>query len=214
MRCRSLPAVTLFVIAACSAARSGAPPVAAPGQTSQPAGDRSLAYRAQMQLVVDDDEDLEPAVRSLAELASRLEGYVEARAPRSIVLRIPSARLEEAMAAVGAQGEISDRWISAEDVTDRRAELSIRAENLRAFQARLRELAGQGKTVGELLEVEKELARVSAELQVVEDELARLGSRVAYATLSVDLTTSVSPGPVGWVFYGLFAGVKWLFVWD
>jgi hypothetical protein len=37
---------------------------------------------------------------------------------------------------------------------------------------------------------------------------------VALATVRVDFERPVRPGPVGWVFYGLARGVKWLFVWD
>ena len=41
-----------------------------------------------------------------------------------------------------------------------------------------------------------------------------LSGRVAMATISVDLEEDVSPGPIGWIGYGIYRGVKWLFVWD
>jgi hypothetical protein len=30
----------------------------------------------------------------------------------------------------------------------------------------------------------------------------------------VDFARPVRPGPVGWVFYGLAKGIKWLFIWE
>jgi len=32
--------------------------------------------------------------------------------------------------------------------------------------------------------------------------------------LRVDFEKPVRPGPVGWVFYGLAKGIKWLFIWE
>ncbi|MBI4819025.1 MAG: DUF4349 domain-containing protein [Deltaproteobacteria bacterium] len=174
---------------------------------------RDLAYSAQVTLEVSDEADFEPTTLALAELAKSLGGYAETRTPSSIVLRVPTAKLDEALGKIGEKGEIAEKWISAEDVTDTKAELVVRAENLRKLEARLRELAAIGQTVTELLEVEKELARVSTELLVLEDKIRRLEQRVAFAIVSVSLSDAMSPGPVGWLFYGLFAGVRWLFVW-
>ncbi len=32
--------------------------------------------------------------------------------------------------------------------------------------------------------------------------------------VQLTLETPTSPGPVGWVFYGLYRGIAWLFVWN
>ena len=39
-------------------------------------------------------------------------------------------------------------------------------------------------------------------------------NQLTFATIAISLEESVTPGPVGWVFYGVYTGVKWLFVWD
>ncbi len=41
-----------------------------------------------------------------------------------------------------------------------------------------------------------------------------INSRVGMSTINLTLETPTRPGPVGWIFYGLYKGVYWLFVWD
>jgi hypothetical protein len=48
----------------------------------------------------------------------------------------------------------------------------------------------------------------------MEAQLRTLSQEVALATVEIQFRTESSPGPVGWLFYGVFQGVKWLFVWD
>ena len=79
---------------------------------------------------------------------------------------------------------------------------------------RVQELVDEGKNVEEILAVEKELARVTSQLESLEGQMRVLDNRTTYATVNVVLEERVRPGPVGWVFYGLYRGVKWLFVWD
>jgi hypothetical protein len=45
-------------------------------------------------------------------------------------------------------------------------------------------------------------------------KLALLESQVSLATIHLTLEKPTRPGPLGWVFYGAYRGVKWLFVWD
>ena len=41
-----------------------------------------------------------------------------------------------------------------------------------------------------------------------------LENQTTFAAIHLAVDENVTPGPLGWVFYGLFLGVKWLFVWD
>jgi hypothetical protein len=46
----------------------------------------------------------------------------------------------------------------------------------------------------------------------LKERLNRLSHLEAYATITVDLQEKVKPGLIGYVFVGLYQGVKWLFV--
>ena len=69
--------------------------------------------------------------------------------------------------------------------------------------------------------VESNLAgRVTLEIEELRGKLRYLRDRVQDATITVwfvqeyEPPEESSPGPLGWIFYGVYLGVKWLFVWD
>lgn len=65
-----------------------------------------------------------------------------------------------------------------------------------------------------MLAVERELARATTEVERLEGQLRLLQNQVAFSTVRLTVDEDVDPGPLGWVFVGLYEGVKWLFVWD
>lgn len=175
---------------------------------------RKLIRDAWLTIEVDDDDEIEPAVKRIADMAEPMSGYVVSQTSNSVTFKVPSDSLDEALKKLEGVGEITERRVSTRDVTARYADLMIRIDNLRTLQKRLKELAQQGASVAEVLEVEKELSRVTSELEALEGQMRLLENQTQFAKITVRVEESVSPGPVGWVFYGLYRGVKWLFVWD
>lgn len=193
----------------------GAQASQAPRQQAGPVDlDQKLVRNAYLTVETDDEEDFEPAIRKLAELARSLDGYVASESKTSILFKIPTTRLDEALEAVKRLGKVTNANVTVQDVTAQYVDLQIRIDNLRRLRTRLQELLIAGQNVQEVLEVEKELARVTRELEQLEGQMRLLQNQVGYATVSVDLEESVSPGPIGWIFYGTYKAVKWLFVWD
>jgi hypothetical protein len=175
---------------------------------------RLMARTARITLEVDDEDDFGPTLDQLEALAGEFKGHVVERTQRRLVLKVPAERLDETIGRLGKLGEITERWVGAVDVTDQHTDLSVRIANQQRLQARLRELVAQSEDVATVLNVEKELARVTTELERLEAQLRGINGRVALARVAVQLEEEVSPGPIGWVGYGLWVGVKWLFVWD
>ena len=98
------------------------------------------------------------------------------------------------------------------DVTDQATDLEIRLANARALRARLEALLADATTVTEVLEVERELSRVTTEVEQLDGQLRALADRVALSTVRVTVADGVRPGPLGYVVVGLYEAVKWLFV--
>ena len=192
--------------------RSGAPP-AEPALVRADGG-RLLARSARIQLEVEDEEDFAPTLKRLAALATELKGYVVEQRSWRVVFKVPAAQLDRALERVAALGEVVELQVTAMDLTTQHTDLKARIENLKRLRSRLRELVGQATEVATILKVEKELARVTGELERLEAQMRALSNRVTMARIRVTLEEAVSPGPVGWIFYGLYRGVKWLFVWD
>lgn len=66
--------------------------------------------------------------------------------------------------------------------------------------------------VKDILAIETELNRVQADIDSMEGRIKLLKGRVDYATVSLSLNRRPIPGPVGYVFKGLWWAVKKLYV--
>ncbi|HEU4412737.1 MAG TPA: DUF4349 domain-containing protein [Polyangiaceae bacterium] len=177
-------------------------------------GERKIVRDATVRLEVGREVQIAPALRAVHQVAAQTGGFVFSETNDTVVLKIPANKLDDALARVGRVAKVRDKNVSARDVTSDYVDLNIRIDNARKLQARLKELLTQTQDVGKVLEVEKELARVTEQLERLEGQMRLLSQQTTYATLTVTVEEDVKPGPIGWVFYGAYSGIKWLFVWD
>ena len=189
------------------------PLVKAPSQKAKEVDlDQKLVKTASMTLEVSDDEDIPKTVKAIGDLARASKGYVANESRNVITIKVPNAALDAVLTRIKGLGDLTDQNVYVNDVTAQYVDIQI--DNLKRLRTRLTELLVQGKTVTEVLEVEKELARVTRELEQLEGQMRLLNNQVGYATITTVVEESVSPGPIGWIFYGTYRAVKWLFVWD
>jgi len=188
---------------ALAAMAAGDQPAEAAGveQTTN-ATDRLMTYDATLALVV---QDLPGALDTLKTMGQRLKGYMQSMSQSSIVLRIPAEHLQEALHQTEALGEITTRDIKGTDVTEEMLDLDIRLRNLQEMRERLVKLLDKGDKVEDLLKVEKELERVTEQLEQLKGRVKYLSHAIAYSTLTVTLNSPVSPRelqdviPFAWV---------------
>jgi len=176
-------------------------PAAGPVAEVEP---RKVVYSGRFDIVV---PDVEKAVAATRKMAETMGGYMQQMTGKGIVVRVPAARFDEAVESLGKMGTITEREVTAQDVTEEYVDLALRLANARKLVEKLQELLGRAKTVKEALDVEKELARVRTEIELMEGQLNRLKSRIAYATLSVEFTPTeegpenLRPGlPFAWLY--------------
>lgn len=177
-------------------------------------GVRKLVRNGRLTLAVDGEKAREQ-VRELGRaVAEEMGGYLASASNDHVTLRVPSDQLEVAMERMsGGIGHVKRREIVAQDVTDQHLDLSVRITNAQKLQRRLRELIDRAEDVKVILDLERELARVTTELERYEQQMRMLEERISLATLHVTLEDRVTPGPIGWIFVGAWWAVKWLFVW-
>ena len=224
-RCALLTAC--LVLSACATApQMAAPAVFASDATSDGAivtyeratlddpADRKLVRNATLALDVGSDEEVEATLASASDLTQSLGGYVAFEGPGAMTLRIPDARLDDALDQLAALGEVERREVRAQDVTAAYTDVQIRLDNARALQTRLRALLAEAETVLETVEVERELSRVTTEVEQLEGQMRLLDNQIAFSTVRLTVRDTARPGPLGWVFVGLYEAVKWLFVWE
>ncbi len=208
-----LPLVLLLLVLPACATRMAASPVVLEETDGepQPGRDRSIITTVRVRL---ERAEPEKGPAEAVTLAKAHGGYAQLVTDASATVRIPAGRLDTFLEKVPALGTVAERRVSAEDVTETHRDLKVRLETLERARQRYLQLLDKAATVSEAVLVEKELERVTVEYESLKARLESLEGAVALATVQLDFDRPVRPGPVGWIFYGLARGVKWLFIWD
>src|SRR4029077_8104246 len=103
-------------------------------------------------------------------------------------LRVPADQLDACLAELKKLGRVTEESQTGEEVTKQNADLVARLKNARTTEGRLNDVI-QNRTgkVTDILEVEKESARVRGEIEQMEAEQQTLEHRVSFATIDLKL---------------------------
>jgi hypothetical protein len=148
-------------------------------------------------------DSLEHGIAQLRALAQRVGGLVgntsissgaeEARRA-TVELRIPSASFDRTVGGLAPVGRVEQVNISAEDVGEEYTDVTARVANARRLEARLLDLLDRRTgRLEEVLNLERELARVREEIERYEGRLRYLRTRSSISLLTVTLH---EPGPM------------------
>lgn len=155
---------------------------------------RKLIRTGQMTLEVKSFAAAAAEARRLVEAAggyladSRVTRSDEGKERGTLSLRIPADRFEETLAAVRRLGTVKAESVSAQDITKAYADLETRLRVKRETLDRLRAiLRTQTGKLAEVLEAEREIARVTGEIETAEGERRFYDQQVALSTLSLEL---------------------------
>ncbi|HVH13744.1 MAG TPA: DUF4349 domain-containing protein [Longimicrobium sp.] len=173
--------------------------VAAPAPGTVPGGaavslNPMLVRTGQAVLEVD---SLEEGIARVRALAQRMGGIVgnttisagtEETRRADVELRIPSARFDEAVGGLTPIGRVETVNVSAEDVGEEYTDVSARVANARRLESRLLDLLeSRSGRLEEILNVEREVARVREEIERYEGRLRYLRTRASVSVLTVTL---------------------------
>ncbi|HEY5187042.1 MAG TPA: DUF4349 domain-containing protein [Actinomycetes bacterium] len=185
-------------------AASGTAEKAATGPASQ-AADRSVVRTASLQ--VRTDGEVLVASRQAASIAQAAGGFVSGENTASdpahptktvseLVLRVPNARLGSVLDQLGALGALLQQRQDATDVTGQVVDLNARLASQRASVERVRALLARATTIGDVVQIEGELARREADLESLEAQVKQLADQTSLATVTVTLVGPDTPAPV------------------
>ena len=151
-----------------------------------------IIYTADLSVVV---ENFAAAEAALPKLADDFGGYLaSANVDRSVgdrlrgtwVVRIPVERYDAFLAGAGGLGTLERQEQTARDVTAEFVDVQSRLTNRRKLEERLLELlAERPGALKDVLELERELARVREEIETAEGRLRYLSNQTAYSTVTV-----------------------------
>ena len=139
--------------------------------------------------------DIDAAARQVESLATQRGGWVESSdiigeagyRTASIGLRVPSERFNNAMATLRALGLVTDEGVSSSDVTDRLIDNEARMQAWQVQEERLIVLLENADTVEDVIEIEKRIAQVRADIEQVAATQRSLENRVAASLIRVNL---------------------------
>ncbi|MGA2451667.1 MAG: DUF4349 domain-containing protein [Polyangiaceae bacterium] len=141
-----------------------------------------LVYTASLGMAV---FQVEQAMNAVQDVGRQVGGYLSSRGDAAITIRVPRDRFEDALRRVERLGDINHREVKAEDVTDKYVDIEARLKNAMAMRDRLLALL-QKANVTEAIAIEKDLGRMTEEIERLQGELKLLGSQIAFATISVN----------------------------
>jgi hypothetical protein len=173
-------------------------PAAAPSPTAAASSERLSVKQVTLKL-----RSLSPekAMREAISLTEQLGGYVTSSQllavgktdnEAKLVLRIPAARLGDALERLRRLGDVLEESLVAEDVTDQVFDTEARLASKRVLETRLLELTSSTKSVEDALKVETELARVRGEIERLDAGAKNLRGRVSMSEIQVSIA---SPAP-------------------
>lgn len=158
---------------------------------------RQVVRQASVTLLV---TRLADASAALVRVAEQGGGFVAAssidrqRGESRYVLRVPAPRFHRALEEVEALGQVEQREVRGEDISEQLVDLRARLRNLERHERQLLALMDRAGRVSDLLAIEQELARVRGEIETLAGRLRMLGERVDFATIEV--TVRERPGGV------------------
>lgn len=142
--------------------------------------DRMLVYRGQIRVEVSKPDDVMASFR--AQVAA-WGGHLQRQTNRTVVVRVPSKRFEEAFAWVRSSGRVLSEVRETDDVTEEFIDLGIRLDTARKARERLLEVLKKAEKVEDVLKVEAELRRLTDEIERMEGRRKLLADQVDMSTL-------------------------------
>jgi len=151
-----------------------------------------IARTAELRLTV---ENLGETRKAMDRILGQHKGYIaeltasaESGSVHTLTasLRVPADQLDQCITELKNLGRVKEESQAGEEVTKQHADLTARLDSARTTEGRLNDVI-QKRTgrVSDILEVEKESARVRGEIEQMEAEQQTLEHRVNFATIDL-----------------------------
>ena len=154
-----------------------------------------IVRRASLALLTKEFDAARAALENLVKAHQGYFGELNVAAPASqgrtltATVRVPAAQLDSVLVELRKLGRVEQENQSADDVTRQYVDLVARLANARETEKRLVEILRErtGK-VGDVLQVEREIARTREQIEQMDAERKTLDSQVRYASVDLRIT--------------------------
>ena len=150
---------------------------------------------ATIRIVANRFDEVRPAIDRILRDVKGFAGRIDATAARgasrtlNATLRVPAPALDATLASIKQLGQVVGESQGGDDVTEQVVDIAARLANARHTESRLTQVLRErtGK-VSDVLEAEREIARVREEIERLDAERTNLDRRVTYATVTLEVT--------------------------
>jgi len=163
-------------------------------ETSAINSNRKLIRNANVDLEV---VNFDIAAQKITAFASEERGYIATSSSEKqangklrgeVVVKVLPENLDRFLQKIRGLGELKNQTLGTEDVTKAYFDTDARLKNARVLEQRLVEmLKKKSEDINDLLQVEKELARVREQIEQMQGELKFWDSQVQFATVTISL---------------------------
>ncbi|GGK85373.1 hypothetical protein Ppa06_44920 [Planomonospora parontospora subsp. parontospora] len=164
--------------------------------------ERAIVYTAQMTVRA---EDVAASAETAKRIVTAAGGYLSqeksdafggGEASSTLVFKIPPAGYPGVVDRFGKElGKRESVQQNTEDVTEEVADVESRLKSARSALDSLRALLKRADTIGQVLEVEREISNREAELESLQARQKKLASLTGMATLTLNLIGPVAEAP-------------------
>jgi len=154
------------------------PPSAPP---FEPPREPATSYSATLVIVA---AQVDVTLGRIEQLVRAAGGRLASRADATLVVRVPRARFDETTAAIAKMGDLVHREVHAE-ADDQVVDIELRLKNARGVRERLAQLLQGATATKDVLDLEKEIARVTGEIESMDGQLRAANERLAYSMITV-----------------------------
>ncbi len=122
-----------------------------------------------------------------AALAQGAGGYVESLDGERAVLRVPAGRFEEIYARLLTLGDVLEKSVTVQDITDQFTDVDLRLRIAEAARRRMVELLAKSKGEKEKLSILKEIERLSTQIEYLSAQRETLLKMAQFARITLEV---------------------------
>ncbi len=163
---------------------------------------RKIIRNGSLDLLVN---DVSQSIEKIGSIVTGVGGFVEKSTQTnsgghsaSITVRVPSARLDQAITQIKALATTVDREsVEARDVTREYIDLDARLRNAQAEEAQYLQILKRATTIKDTLDVTEKLADVRGRIEQMQGEMKFLTAQIDMSTLEISLRAEADAAVAG-----------------
>ncbi len=154
-----------------------------------------IMYTGALTMTID-EAAVPGAIDKMVDIAENFGGHLAGRTNTTVTVKVPSGRFRDALGEMEKLGMVTNRSVSAEDVSEEYKDAEVRLANMKATRTRIQDFLAKAANVNDMLTLEQQLERVSLEIDRIEGRMRFLRERTALSTITVSVTPKPKPVPI------------------